>query len=313
MADRGVFYQQLAVALHAGLPPPAAVRVAGAPARMGATAESIAAACAAGRPLAEALGAHGEPALAVALVDAGERCGRSAEQCRRLGEIYLHRAALTRRLLARLPYPCLLLLASTTVPLLPGVVQGARGAWQLLVGPGVLLAIAAAVWFLWPRIAALRDRWAWLPGARQFAQPWLAATAGRVIGAGLAAGLKPSEAVDLAASTVDSASAVRLRESARALRDGATTLPAALATARFPLWAVETITAGSVSGSDAEQLDRIATVAEEQFAWRLDWLVRIVAGTIYGLAMLIAAITIISFYAGYIGTVQQVLNEAQGS
>jgi type II secretory pathway component PulF len=72
---------------------------------------------------------------------------------------------------------------------------------------------------------------------------------------------------------------------------------------------LELIRVGEASGKLEEACSRVHTVEAERFAWRLEWTARGLNGLIYALAMLAAALAILSAYGGYYGQIEQISRE----
>jgi type II secretory pathway component PulF len=254
----------------------------------------------------------GEWPLAVAMIRAGEHSGRLPELCQHLAETAKQFLALRDRALGQAAYPALVITCALAVPGLPGLVAGNNGVWLVLGPPllfwGLLAAIVGGCWL----VPAVRERLARMALASPLAWllwPWEVSIASRIIAAGYAAGLLAPDCLDLAA---DAALLPQIREraqrAAHALRQNRLNdLPAALQAIGWPTLWLNQAAAGETAGRGEATLNRIADDAYATFAFRLDWLVRILCGAFYGLAVLATAITVISMYAGMLQQTMKLL------
>lgn len=311
----GRFYRQLGVMLKAGLPWDQALPLAGdtggpAYARRS---RAWARACTAGSALGDALAADGEPPLAVALMRAGEASGRLPEVCQELAGWYEHLVALRNQALGRLVYPALLLHVALALLALPGVIPGRLSPWWLLAGPAalwLLLGLGVLGASLLRRGGLLASLALW-PGVRFVCRPFVAANLCAVLRAGLVAGLRVGTATDLAAAACGNrVVGARLAAAGRQVEAG--TLPslaAALGVAGLDAITVDLVAAGEAGGTVDAALGRAADLHREQARLRSEWAARIATGLFYGLAMLVAAYTIVTLYAGYLGQVQETMRD----
>ena len=247
----------------------------------------------------------GEWPLAVAMIRAGEHSGRLPELCQHLAETAKKFIELRDRALSQAAYPALVITCALAVPGLPGLVTGNSSVWVMLGPPllfwSLLAAIVGVGWF----VPAVRERLGRISLASPFAWllwPWEISIAARIISAGYAAGLLAPDCLDLAA---DAALLPQIRErshrAAQALRQNRLSdLPAALKDIGWPTLWLNQAASGEIAGRGEATLNRIADDAHAAFAFRLDWLVRILCGAFYGLAVIATAITVISMYAGMI-------------
>ncbi len=307
--------ESLASTSDAGLPPHTALTLAGdaAGGTVGRRARAAAAAVALGRPLAEALREAGEDGLLCAVLAAGERSGRMPPLARQLAATFSLRARLRDEVVGRLIYPVFLIHLALLLLPLPWVVSGQVPAWFLALGPAGLwvVVIAGALSTRAGSRSGLFARLALRQPFRLLCRPALVADAAAVLGAALSAGLLVPEALELAAGACSNRElAVRLRQAAVEVR--ATRLPdltAALAASGLEGDELELIRTGERSGKLEEGLAQARSVAAERFALRLRWTARAMTGAVYGLAMLIAAVTILMMAAQIYGPVLRELDQ----
>lgn len=292
--------ESLGSTLDAGLAPQIALGLAAdaAGGAVGRRARTAAGRVATGTPLAEALAAAGEDALLCAVLAAGERSGRLPSLARQLAATFALRARLRDEIIGRLAYPALLIHVALVLVPLPWVVGGSLPAWAMAVGPLAVWTLVVAGW-LGLRAgsrAGLLARLALRQPFRLLCRPALMADAAAVLGAALSAGLLVPESLELAAGACANRElASRLRDAASGVRTGRLPdLTAALAACGLEGDELELIRTGERSGKLEEGLGQARTVAAERFARRLQWTARLATGTIYGLAMLIAVISVLT-------------------
>lgn len=303
-SSAAAFYNQLGVMLRAGLTIPQAIEHAGRSAS-GFHAQHAAAwssGCAAGRSFAEQLAADGEEPIARALTMAGEQSGHLPEMVKEIASFNEHRMELRRMIIGRLIYPMLLI---NVALLMPGVVK-----WFVKDGSliGVFLplllfwgfVVAAAISLYITRHSGLGARLALLPLVRTITGPLVAANTCLVLHATTTAGMLHHRGLELAADGCGNrAMAARLRHAANELMTGRIpTFTAACATCDLPRTMLQLIEAGEVSGSLEANLGRAAALARESFRERTMWAARIFTGLIYAIALVLAAYTVVSMYAG---------------
>jgi len=309
---QGRLCESLASTLDAGLPPHAALGLAadaagGAPGRR---ARSAADAVLRSTPLSTALRNAGEEPLICAVIAAGEASGRLPPLLRQLAAAFALRARLRDEAIGRLIYPAVLIHVALFIPALPGVVLGTAPAWHLLVGPGILwaLIVALVVATRLSHRSGLLGRLALRWPLRALCRPALVADAAAVLGAALAAGLLVPGALELAADACPNRElAGRLRSAGADVRNRRLPdLTAALAQCGIAGDELELVRTGERSGKLEEGLTHCRTVAAERFTLRLTWTVKLVNGTIYGLAMLVAVIVILGQAMQYGQVIQDV-------
>lgn len=313
-ATAATFHEQLRTLLDAGMPIARSVELAGEAAGgiHHDRARTWAAGCAAGLPLAQQMRAAGEGELDVALIEAGELSGRTAEMCGEIAAQHRHVIALRTLVIARLVYPLCLIHVALVASAVPGVFLRGGSPWLLLAGPLGLWAAIAVAWAAvsllgregWSRIALLR-------GVRYLAWPWIAANACLTLRAGLTAGMLAPRALELAAEACGNrVVGRRLAAAAKAVLHGS--LPdvtSALRSAGLPPEVTRLTDVGERSGALDTELGRAAALMRESFRLRSEWAARIACGIIYGLIMLLAAATVIMLYAGYLGMATDFANQ----
>lgn len=297
-------FASLASTLDAGLPPDRALDLAAAAAGgvPGARARRAAMRVTSGTPLGQALADAGEDPMACAVLHAGDSAGRTPVLCRQLAEAYTLRARLRDEVTSRLAYPSLLIHVALVLLPLPWVVgDDGLPIWCLALGPLALwsLLIVAALSAWWSRRAGLLARLVLRWPLSVLCLPALAADATAVLGAALSAGMLVPDALELAArACANRLLAARLAAAAIAVRTSRTPdLTAALADCGFSGDILELIRTGEASGKLEQGLSHARTVAAERFAWRLQWTGRLITGTVYAVAMLVAVVTIFSMYS----------------
>ncbi len=313
------FYDQLGMLVKTGLPLPMAVRMAGNTSSgwHRAHAPAWAAGCEGGAQLHTALAAAGEVPLATALIRAGELSGNLPEQARGLGAHYRQAVATRNQVVGRLIYPLLLLHVALIVPALPGVVgKGDHPLW-LLAGPAAMWAVAGVViaGVVGLRASPLAAQAALWPGLRFLSMPLITGIVCQVLRGGLSAGLLVSDALELAAGACGNAViGARLAAQAPALRAGSgATLCDALATADLGGDLLPLIRNGEIAGRLDEALGQVATVMSERFASRLAWTAKGVNSAVFAVALIGAAVTVISmFQSVYLGPINELSRELDG-
>ncbi|HYE04923.1 MAG TPA: type II secretion system F family protein [Planctomycetota bacterium] len=314
-SSAGMFYHQLGTLVKAGLPMAQALdHAAGATAgRHAERARHWSDGCAHGRGLAEQLRADHEPAMATALVEAGEASGRLPDLCFELGRFYDHLCRVRSQTIARLAYPVVLGHVALVIPAVPAVFLGRSPWWSMLIGPAIVwgLVLAGAVVLVVARRSGLAARLALTGPGRVVAEPLIVANSALVIGAGLTAGMLVPRALELAADGCGNrVMARRLRDAAGDVATGRTPdLTAALAKAGFPAVTVQLIANGERTGTTEQALARAAEHARASFEERLAWAGRIVVSVIYTLAMALAVWQILAMFNAIYAPVFEMIEE----
>ena len=313
-ATAATFHEQLRTLLDAGMPIARSVELAGEAAGgvHRERAKTWATGCSAGLPLAQQMRASGEDELDVALIEAGELSGRLGEMCLEIAAQHRHVIALRAMAIARLVYPAVITHVALVAAAVPSVFMRGGSPWLLLAGPvGLWVLIGGGFMgaFLlgrdgWARVALVR-------GVRYLAWPWIAANACLALRAGLSAGMLAPRALELAADACGNrVIARRLNNAAKAvLSGGLPNVTAALRSVALPDEVVRLAEVGEHSGALDRELSRAAVLMRESFRLRSDWAARIACGTIYGVAMLLAALTVIMLYASYLGMATDIANQ----
>ena len=297
------FYRQLALMARTGMPIGNSLRLAGDAAgstyrRLG---ETWAKGCDQGADLASQLQAAGEPALAVALIRAGETTGRLPELGTRIADHFEHVSALRRLAIGKLVYPTVLLHAGLTVPLLPGIIVSDDSPWWLLVGPGILWGSVLGLFLIgraW-HASGILARLALLPGPSFIIQPFLSCNTCLVLSAAVTAGLGARPALELAADACGNrVLGERLRTAGVDVeRQTLPDLTAGLRQAGLPQALTQLIATGEQSGALDRTLDQAAVAARESFKLRAEWATKAITGLIYGGITVFIAFKIISMYS----------------
>jgi type II secretory pathway component PulF len=315
-AAAAAFYDSYGRLMKAAVEPAEAVRLAGASSsgQFRAHAETWANACAAGTPLSEALRRDGMPAWDVALVGAGEAGGRVAELCVVLADAHRQFDQAHRLMRARLAYPLVLAHAVLIAPLVPWVAP------QVLDGNlAALLWLGSGPALLWLTVWAVRRWWRQqdddsrarrvraLPLVGPVVEARQVADVCLVLHAGAKAGMLADRMLLLAAEAVtDPDMARRQRIAARVLAEGRLTFAQALAAGGLPAVVVAQMAVAEKAGGIEAGLDQLALEWRMLAAERLDRAARRFSGTVYGVAVVAAAVTIIALYARYLGEVAKV-------
>jgi type II secretory pathway component PulF len=259
--------------------------------------------------------AAGQTPLLTALVKAGETTSHLPELCTRIADHYDQLISLRSLVIGKLIYPALLIHLALMVPALPGVVLGEQPAYALLAGPGGLwLALLIAGIALWvTRRSGVLSRIALLPIISSLTRPYLTANTCLVLASATSAGMKVRDSLDLAAGACGNrVLGAQLQAGGKAVDNGTTpTMAAALTGAGFPSSTLALIDNGERAGSLEKTLDQAAIANRESFRLRLEWTTRTLLGLIYGIAMLLAAYTVVSMYSKVLGGAMQAANEAE--
>lgn len=311
-------FASLGSTLEGGLPPDRALELAASTAggTVGARARRASMRVTTGTPLGQALEEAGEDPLACAVLRAGDAAGRTPVLCRQLGETYALRARLRDEVASRLAYPVLLIHIALILLPLPWVVgENGISAWFMLLGPALVWGLVggAVISAWWSGKAGLLGRLAlrW-PGAL-LCRPALAADSAAVLGAALSAGMLVPDALELAArACANRQLAMQFDAAAAGVRQRRIPdLTAALAACGFAGDILELVRTGEQSGKLEQGLGHARTVASERFAFRLQWTARLATGTIYGIALIIAAATVFTMYGQYLGQLQSIQKDLE--
>ena len=266
----------------------------------------------AGDELGESLRKLGERPLVCALVTAGERSGRLPDICREITAIYEHAIATRKLIIGRSIYPLVLVHAALCFPALPGVILGNTPAWTILIGPACLWSVLLLLWAV-ERMANRSGLTARLALCKPFAgiaRPVLEGNLCMVLRAGSLAGLLWPQALRLAADAVGN------RHYGKRVADAADQLDAgqlanlSAAVRYLPVdRSVQTlIETGEEAGDLEDTLARCAELQQERARERITWTARIVMGTVYGLALLFAALTVVQMWMNIYAPVLNELN-----
>lgn len=298
-----VFYHQLGVLLKAGLTIAQSLNHAG-DAAVGwhrAHAKRWSEGCAAGRSLAEQLAESGEKELPRALIHAGEKSGRVPEMCQEIADFYQHCISLRRAVIGRLIYPLCLTHAMLVIPTLPAVVLGSQPPIALLYGPALFWTIIIAivcVASLTLRTGAMARMALWFP-FRGLSLPLIISNTCLIVRAGINAGMLHHQSLELAAGGCGNrVYRARLRAAAEGLAHGTVAnLTQAFSRLAFTAEIVQICQNGEVSGKLEDAMGRAADFQRNAFRERTIWTAKIFTGTLYMLALIAAAITVISMYS----------------
>lgn len=307
------FFDQLRTLLKAGMPIGQALSLAansaGSPHRQ--LGHQWSTGCQQGQPLADQMVAAGEAPLEIALVRAGEASGSLPELCGEIASYYRHLLSLRMMVISRLIYPAMLLHVALVAVAVPSVFMNGHSPLLLLAGPVCLWTVVGGS-ALMARFASRQAlaRLALAPGLRGLTWPLVAGNTCLVLRAACGAGLLVPASLDLAASAcANRIVAGGLRTAASGVATGRLpSLTAALAECSFPTEVVQLVANAEHSGTLEVTLGRCTTLQQERFRFRTEWTARIITGTIYGLAMVFAALVVIGFYSGYLNQVREIAN-----
>lgn len=313
-----LFHGQLAGLLDAGLPIGRSLVLAGATAGgpMTTACASWSASCEGGSHLWTVLAASGEAPLVVALVRAGEESGRLPDCCRRIAGICERLARTRDEAVGRLIYPALLLHAALIAPAVPGAVLGRSDPLWLLAGPaclwGIIAALAAVGWITGRSglFGRLMLRWPF----SFLAMPMLTANTAAVLEAAFSAGMRVQAAFALAAGACgNQAMGARLAEAGVSIEERRLgSVAEGLAHGGIGGDLLALVQTGEAGGRLDRALAQVATLAEERFASRLRWTAKIATGTVYAIAMITAACTVLMMWSQVMGGELASANEALG-
>lgn len=311
-------FSSLGTTLESGLPPDRALELAASTAGgvVGTRARQAAMRVTSGTPLGQALEDAGEDPLACAVLRAGDKAGRTPVLCKQLGETYTLRAKLRDEVASRLAYPVLLIHIALILLPLPWVVgENGISAWFMLLGPAVVWGLVGAgvITTWWSGKAGLLGRLALRWPFAALCRPALAADSTAVLGAALSAGMLVPDALELAARACANRQLAQQFDAAAAgvRQHRIPDLTSALATCGFAGDILELVRTGEHSGKLEQGLGHARVVASERFAWRLNWTARLTTGTIYGIAMVIAAAAVFTMYGHQIGQLQEIQKDLE--
>lgn len=267
-------------------------------------------ACRNGEPLAEQL-PDAYP-LAKALVSAGERSGQLPELCKNITAYYELCVQQKRNMIGRSLYPIFLIHFATIVPVGAFSISGALPAWAPLLGPILFWATVLLGFALYRglRNTALFHAWCLKFPIGTVSLPMNTTMICKVLEACLIAGMQYPEAFRQAAAVTGN---MHLKN---ALEKGAASIESSDADnftsvmKSMPLHkhVLDMCASGEKSGTLEESLARAGTLESERFESALKWAIKIINGTIYTIAIIVAVIVIFSAFSSYIG----VLNGIKG-
>lgn len=313
LASAITFYGHLRSLIQAGFAIDRALELAGerAPVPYRTWAVQAADYCRKGGRLAEILARCGERPLVCALVEAGERSGALVGILEHLIAFDEQVLAARRLVIARSIYPVMVLHLALIVVALPGVIIRQEDPLWLLAGPAALWAVAGVLVAIRSLLirSGLLDRLLLLPGLGYLTRQFSAGSICLVLRAAGGAGMLHPEAIELAAGGCgNQVMGARLRAAARDLRHGRLpSLVAALATAHLPAETLELLAMGEQTGQLDQTCERAATLAFASFQSRLIWTAKIAAGILYGLAVIVTVIVLITTYAQYLNSVMKTM------
>lgn len=315
--ERARFYDSLATAIDAGLPPDRALGlVTPGRARFGAAAARMKIDVAAGKSLSETMAGH--PGLfeifEVHAVEAGEHAGRLPDVLGRLGRYFAARGRALDEMGTRLVYPVVLLHGAVLLPPLFLLIRDGLAAYLSAVFPILLFFYGVVFGSMW-LFRSLMSRPASRARAERFVLsfPWLGGTARSLTLADYAfalsilvsAGVPVVDALD---KTAQGSRSMLFRDAGRrvaaAVRTGAP-LGDSLAAEDdvFGRLFVEAVRVGEEAGRLDDTLERSARVAQEEADQALQRLAVALPAVTYAVAAGIVAFVVFRFWMSlYQGT-----------
>ncbi|MEM9597108.1 MAG: type II secretion system F family protein [Acidobacteriota bacterium] len=312
LRQRGRLYRQLATTLDAGLPLPQALETSSTGGAEGKALRSAAAALGRGETLATALRRQrvfGD--FEIRVIETGEASGRLPAALVRLAHWAEGAAALRERVASSLIYPVILVHGAVLLPPLYRWVRDGWGAYLSTVGPALIALYGFAAWLV---VRARRTGSTDAPrsGAAVGAGPLavLPAAGGLVRSMALAhwafalttlfeAGIPLPEALRRAASASGHRGISGAGHRAALSVEAGSTLHAALGAEGFPPAVVESVRVGEVAGKLSVALDMAEGLAKDEATASASRLATFVAVAAFGLAALLVAWQVVSFWARY--------------
>lgn len=266
-----------------------------------------------GQPWHQQLSQSNERPLICALIRAGENSGRIEEMCEEIVSFYQNLLTIKRLIISRAVYPVILIHMVMVIPALVPVVAKGANPLTLFIGPGLLWLTVAVGILLW-RVGK-RSGWtaavARRPPLSALTLQMVTTNSALVLRAGISAGMLYHEALEQAADSCGNAlyGAAMRREAGILMRSEDYTLTQALSNVGWPQDMLNVLASGEHSGAVERSLQQITEIARERFQSRLTWTARVLMGILLAIAMIYAAITIISMYMSVVmGPMQEALN-----
>ena len=260
----------------------------------------VAETCATGQHLAQGLEKVGEDPFIVALINAGERSSRLPEMCAEIVAIHRHALLLRNEIISRSIYPFILAHAALVIPAFPAVFLGKAPIISLIYGP-IFLWIIIAGFFIatkFTRSSGLGARLINVPFIKKLIEPFVLSNTLRVLSACGSAGMLWPDALQAAGSACgNQVIAKRIYQAAEDLRSQKLPdLPAAMRTITKHRVTLEMINVGHQTGELELKLHGAAEYHAAAFQSRAKWTAKAFLGILYGVAMILAALQIISMY-----------------
>ncbi len=310
------FHEQLRVMLQAGLPIAESVRQSGMTAGgfYAAQAPSWASALSNGQALSDVMCSAGCAPFDVALIQAGEKSGHLPELCADIASHYRHAISLRNLVIGRLIYPVFLIHIALIAAAFPPVFMQGKSALYLIAGPIGLWLLLSASWLVWHILPnGAKARIALGKGIGFVVWPLIASNICSVLRAALKAGMLAPDALELAAGACGNrVVGDRLRQAGGQVRHGQLAdVTAALTVSGLPVLVLDLCRSGEKAGSLDDNLGQATSVMRESFRLRSEWLARVACGVIYGGAMILAVVVVISFWMGYLGMINDVMKDIE--
>ena len=260
-------------------------------------------ACLNGEPLAAQL--PEQYPLAKALIYAGEKSGHLPEACERISAFYLLCHQQKRQLIGRSLYPVFLVHFATIVPVGAFSMAGFLPPWAAAVGPSLfwltVLILFAAYTLL--KYNATFHHWCLKFPIGVVNRPLQGTMLCHVWESCCQAGLQYPEALRQGAQVSGNKFIQDILVKGAEEIEQENRIQFADVVRRLPLHktTLDLCDSGERSGTLEDALRRAGGFEQERFESALKWATKIINGIIYGIAMLVAVIVILSAASGYIG------------
>ena len=243
--------------------------------------------------------------LAKALIYAGEKSGHLPEACERISAFYQLCHEQKRSLIARSLYPVFLIHFATIVPVGAFSMAGFLPPWAAAVGPTLfwLTVIIIFVAYKLLKDNATFHRWCLKFPIGVVNGPLQGTMLCHVWESCCQAGLQYPEALRQGAQVSGNKYIQAILEKGATEIEQSNGVQFADVVQRLPLHKStrDLCESGERSGTLEDALRRAGGFEKERFESALKWATKIINGTIYGIAMLVAVIVILSAASGYVG------------
>lgn len=256
-------------------------------------------ACAAGAELSSV--ADGESAFTRALLHAGEQSGRLPDMCLAISDFYQQCHNTRRHIIGKLAYPIFLLHFALIVPTGVFAWAGLIPWWSPFAGPLIIWTVSLIAYFLLkkqPRFLVALTIHAPLSIV---SIPFFSNIACLVLEACVSSGMKYPQALEIAGGCIANAIiSKKFNDCAQKIeRDESEHISDAFRDASFSKTTVDLCHNGEISGQLEQALQRSAQLEGERFRSAVDWAARLFYAAVYGTAIIVAVVVIISAVGGY--------------